>query len=169
MSTTRFAALAVVPFFLLAACETDDTNDFTFDDDTVGQDTPTTTDRDYEMGDEETVNLSEIGDSGVSGEATFTAMNGETQVMVEVDDAPPNTALTAALHQGDDCDNPGMEVESLEEFTTDANGMGMSQSSVGMRMDQVLGEGQQQQQQHLVAVSMQNNVVACGEVSGGIF
>lgn len=77
----------------------------------------------------QTVQLNPLGGSGVSGEATLTRTNGQTQVMVRLTGTPGNTTHPGHIHAGT-CDAPGSPVQPLESVSTDATGSGTATTSV---------------------------------------
>jgi hypothetical protein len=138
MRIHQLSAIAVLPFFLLA-CDTDDRDDTTFANDTLVTDTAADTDtREHQVGDEETVTLGDLHDSGVTGNARFTVMSqNETEVMLEVEDGPANGSMQAHIHRGT-CDNPGEAVHDLEAVSTDAEGRGVSTTTVNVRLANIM-------------------------------
>lgn len=92
----------------------------------------------HEVGDTETVNISEIEDSGVTGDVQFTVLaENETDVLVEVRDAQPNATYQVAVHQGT-CDNVGAEAHSLETLQTNEQGDGASTTTLNVRLANVM-------------------------------
>lgn len=155
----RFSAVALVPFVILA-CEPPDPDEPVLEEepDTPVVDEPVE-EREFEVGDEETVSLDEVDDSGVTGEAHFTVEGDmQTRVMVEVDGAPPNANLTAHLLFGE-CDPMGEPIQELEQITTDAEGEGTSTSMLEMGLAGIMDGS------HSVAVHSEDDVpLACGEI-----
>ena len=159
----KLLALAIVPFFALAACETNDNdNDTVMLNDTVND--TVAVDDDFDAMQDETVNLSSVGDSDISAEAEFNALDrNRTNVIINVDDSDAaGMTLTAALHSGDDCDNPGAEVESLGEVSVGADGQGSSTTEISHGL-QHLQDGD-----YLVALIDGDRVVSCGQIGGGL-
>jgi len=123
----KLSTLAVIPFFL-AACEPRDDDAAVFDDTQVAEE------RAHEVGDTETLNLSDVDNSGVSGDVRFTVMSqNETTAMVEVADARPNTTYQVAIHQGQ-CDAVGQQRHELETIQTNAQGDGASTTTLNTRL-----------------------------------
>lgn len=132
MRIYKLAALAIVPLFLFG-CDTADDRDTTFDDDPAVAE-----ERAHEVGDTETLNLGEIEDSGVTGDVRFTVISmNETEAMVEVDDAQPNTSYQAAIHQGT-CDNVGQQRYDLGTIQTNAEGNGATTMTLNVRLVDVM-------------------------------
>lgn len=126
----RLSALAVIPFFL-AACEPREEDPFVDDVDVAEE-------RAHEIGDTETLNISEVENSGVSGDVRFTVLGEyETDVVVEVHDARPNASYQAAIYEGT-CDNLGEERYPLETVETDAEGHGAGTMTLNVRLANVM-------------------------------
>jgi hypothetical protein len=127
----KLGTLAIVPLFLVA-CEP---RDETADDVAVAEE------REHQVGDTENVNLSEINDSGVSGDARLTvlAMN-ETDILVEVSDARPNSTYQAAIHQGT-CDQLGQQRHALDGIQTNQQGNGAMTTTLNVGLSN-LTEGE---------------------------
>jgi len=135
MRIYKLSVIAVLPFFL-AACPDADRDRDPMVNDTVAVDTPATAE--HQVGDEETVTLGDLRDSGVTGNARFTVMSqNETEVMLEVADGPPNSSMQAHIHRGT-CDNPGQAVHDLEAVSTDAEGRGVSTTTVNARLASIM-------------------------------
>jgi hypothetical protein len=126
MKIARLIGLAVIPAFLVA-CGTDDT---TTDDTWVD---PGTTEQPAVERDarEETVNLSEVGDSGVGGEVEIREIGGQAQVVTRIEDGGPNVSYAGGIYRGT-CDMPGEQVAQLESVQTQADGTGQAMSSVSI-------------------------------------
>jgi len=123
----KLSTLAVIPFFL-AACEPREDDAAVFDDPEVAEE------RAHEVGDTETLNLSDVDNSGVSGDVRFTVISqNETQALVEVNDARPNTTYQVAIHQGQ-CDMVGQQRHELETIQTNAQGDGASTTTLNTRL-----------------------------------
>lgn len=126
------AGLALV----LAACPADEPRDATVTGDTLMRQTPpaATTpgmaarDTAAMM---ERVELGELNNSGVTGEATITPQNGNTRVVLTIRGARPNATVQAHIHRGS-CDAQGPVAAPLEAVNTDATGMGTSTSTVNV-------------------------------------
>jgi hypothetical protein len=127
----RLSTLAVIPLFL-AACEPRE-------EETVFDDEPAVAEeRAHEVGDTETLNLSDIDDSGVTGDVRFTVLSqNETDVIVEVQDARPNTTYQVAIHQGT-CENVGAERHGLDAIQTNERGDGASNTMLNTRLVDVM-------------------------------
>jgi hypothetical protein len=78
----------------------------------------------------EQVNLQEVEGSGVSGEVHATPRDNATDIMVMVQNAPPNESLGARVHSGT-CASPGPELARLDAISTDDMGRGHSETNVG--------------------------------------
>jgi hypothetical protein len=132
MRIYKLGALAIVPLFLLG-CPSPDDRDTTYDDDPAVAE-----ERAHDVGDTETLNLGEIEDSGVTGDVRFTVISmNETEVLVEVDDAHPNTTYHAAIHQGT-CDNVGQQRHDLGTIQTNAEGDGATTMTLNVRLVDVM-------------------------------
>lgn len=126
----RLSTLAVIPLFLVA-CETRE-------DDAYVDERDPAEERAHEVGDTETLNLSEIEDSGVNGEVRFTVLaENETDVIVELHDAQPNSSYQVAIHQGQ-CDNVGQQRHQLDAIQTNAEGHGASTTTLNVRLASVM-------------------------------
>ncbi len=127
----KLSTLAVIPFFL-AACEPREDDAAVFDDTEVAEE------RAHEVGDTETLNLSDVDDSGVSGDVRFTVISqNETEALVEVHDARPNTTYQVAIHQGR-CDAVGQQRHELESIQTNEQGNGASSTTLNVRLVNVM-------------------------------
>jgi hypothetical protein len=69
--------------------------------------------------------------AGVTAEAVISPLDGATHVVLEVRQAPANTALQGALMTGQ-CGSPGAQVASLGTVTTDAAGTGRGEAHVNI-------------------------------------
>lgn len=135
----KLSTLAVVPFFLVA-CEPAEDEPMFEDEPAVAEE------RAHEVGDTETLNLSEIEDSGVTGDVRFTVLSeNQTEVMVEVQDARPNTSYQVAIHQGT-CDAVGQERHALGTVQTTETGDGAATTTLNTRLVSVMDGN------HVVAV-----------------
>ncbi|HEV2146677.1 MAG TPA: CHRD domain-containing protein [Longimicrobiaceae bacterium] len=92
------------------------------------------------MGGENTVQLNPVGNSGVSGQAMLSDMNGQTQVRVTLTGA--KGTHQGHIHQGT-CDSPGPPVAPLEPV--DATGGSSSTATVQVPMSTVMNG------QHIIA------------------
>jgi hypothetical protein len=68
---------------------------------------------------------------GVMAEAVISPMQGATHVVLDVHQAPANTTLQAAVHQGQ-CGTPGAQVASLGPVTTSAAGAGRGEAHLNV-------------------------------------
>jgi hypothetical protein len=129
MKIYKLGVFAVLPMFLLG-CDPQDEPAFTDDD-------RATEERTHEVGDTETVGLSEIEDSGVTGDARFTVLSqNETDVIVEIEDAAPNATYRVAIHRGT-CDNVGAQAHQLDSLETNAEGDGALSTSLNVMLANV--------------------------------
>lgn len=127
----KLSTLAVIPLFL-AACEPAEDEPVFEDDPAVAEE------RAHDVGDTETLNLSEVDDSGVAGDVRFTVLSeNQTEVMVEVQDAQPNTSYHASIHQGT-CDTVGQERHDLGAVETNEAGDGVSTTTLNTRLVNVM-------------------------------
>lgn len=110
----------------------------------------------------QTVQLDPLGDSGVSGEATLTRTNGQTQVMVRLTGTPGNTTHPGHIHSGS-CEAPGPPVQPLESVTTDATGSGTATSTVTVDEATVFNG------QHIIQYHQAGGGpgVTCGQITRG--
>jgi hypothetical protein len=129
MKIYKLGVFAVLPLFLLG-CDPQDEPAFTDDD-------RATEERTHQIGDTETVGLSEIEDSGVTGDARFTVLSqNETDVIVEIEDAAPNATYRVAIHRGT-CDNVGAQAHQLDSLETNAEGDGALSTSLNVQLANV--------------------------------
>jgi hypothetical protein len=178
MKIYKLGVFAVLPLFLLG-CDPQDEPAFTDDD-------LATEERTHEVGDTETVGLSAIEDSGVTGDARFTVLSmNETDVIVEIEDAAPNATYRVAIHRGT-CDNVGAQAHQLDSIETNEQGNGALSTSLNVQLANVTDGN------HVVAVygpradhgdadtrtdadpdaeeqatATGDRPVACGDISGG--
>jgi hypothetical protein len=147
MKMYKLGALAVLPFFLLG-CESPE------DDTTLMDEDRTTEERAHQIGDTETVNLGDVEDSGVTGDARFTVITqNETEVLVELEDAAPNATYQVAIHQGT-CDMVGQERHALQTIQTNEQGNGASSTTLSVQLANVMDGN------HVVAVHGQREADA---------
>jgi hypothetical protein len=164
----RLAKPVLVAFMALGlyACGDDDrTADTAMTTDTVGAgaDMPATAERHDQMEGMERINLSGVGGSNVSGEASLAPDGQNTRVMVTLSNATPGEKQ-GHIHSGT-CDNLGPVVFSLEPITVQQGGTGTSTSTVNATPQQIM-EGE-----HLIAYHEAGGTpgrpVVCGNVRGG--
>lgn len=90
------------------------------------------------------ISLQQVGGSGVTGEATFSAQGEGTMVMVTLMNAPQGPH-SGHIHQGT-CESPGQIVAPLQDVTIPAaNGTGSSHSTAEVSISAVMNG------QHIVA------------------
>jgi hypothetical protein len=75
-------------------------------------------------------NLDAVAGSGVTGEIHVTPRNGNTVIMLMLQNAPPNESIGSRVHSGT-CESPGPELARLDAVSTNDMGMGQSETSVG--------------------------------------
>jgi hypothetical protein len=122
----KLSVLVLVPFLAACPAPEDETR------------TDPAEERVHEIGDTETVNISEVEDSGVRGDVRFTVLGeNETDVLVEVRDARPNATYQVAVHQGT-CDNPGAQQHTLDTIQTNEQGDGASTTTLNVRLANVM-------------------------------
>jgi hypothetical protein len=109
----------------------------------------------------ETVQLEEFANSGVTGEVQLTPRDDQTDIVVVVRDARPDSSLPVSLHTGT-CEAPGAQVEDLGTVETDALGQGHAQLNVGLGVDRIMTG------MHVLAVHAEGqeaaSPVACAEI-----
>jgi hypothetical protein len=128
--------LAVVAF--LAACPGDRTADQQVG---VGEEFPATTVDPAPVAPAmHMVQVEEMHNSGVSGEAHLVPRNGRTEVQLTVHSIPANTNIEARIHRGT-CEAPGEAVANLSNVSADAARRGTSETDVGHPIT-MLGDGQ---------------------------
>jgi hypothetical protein len=74
--------------------------------------------------------LEDLANVGITGEVSATPREGSTEVMLMVQNAPPNESLGARVHSGT-CESPGPVLANLDAVGTDDMGQGHSETSVG--------------------------------------
>jgi hypothetical protein len=139
----------------LAACPDRDREDPALRDDAVAE-RPT----DAPPG-AETADLQEFAGSGVTGQVQVTPRNGQTEVVVMVKEARPNSSVAVSMHTGT-CEAPGPRVEELGTVSTDQMGQGQMQTTVGLEPRQVMNG------MHVVAVHEEGreaaSPIACARI-----
>lgn len=160
MKISRLWTLAGLPLLLVACAPAeDDTVDL---DETVLTDTmvaPEAAPMETDMaGMEDVVDLMAVNNSGATGEATFTAMGEETQVVLQVADAPADATLPAHIHAAS-CETGGGVEYPLEEVTTDADGMGTSTSTVAAPIATVMNG-----EHYIQAHDPEGTPISCGDI-----
>lgn len=168
MRSTRFWALAGLPFALAACGGGDDAVEGDAETTTVAVDTtmpapaPMGTDTGMAgaqaMGGAVTMNA--VGSSGVTGQAQFMEQGAQTMVMVTLT-AQGNTTHSGHIHTGT-CDAPGSVVVPLQDVTL-ANGTGSSSSTIEVPLATVMNG------QHIVAYHAGSGAdagapVVCGQI-----
>jgi hypothetical protein len=169
MRSTRFWALAALPFALAACGGGDDAAEGEAGTTTVAADTamaapaPMATDTGMAgaqaMGSAVTMNA--VGSSGVTGQAQFMEQGqGQTMVMVNLT-AQGNSTHSGHIHTGT-CDAPGAVVMPLQDVTL-ANGTGSSSSTIEVPLATVMNG------QHIVAYHAGSGAdagapVVCGQI-----
>jgi len=78
----------------------------------------------------ERADLREVQGSGVTGEVHVTPRDNDVEVMLMVQNGPPNESLGSRIHSGT-CESPGPELARLDAVSTDDMGMGQSETTVG--------------------------------------
>jgi hypothetical protein len=111
--------------FMLAACPQD--RDPVIDDRTVA---PPAEEPVAAPAVAEQANLEAVAGSGVTGEVHVTPRQNQSEIMLMVQNAPPNESLGARVHSGT-CESPGPQLARLDAISTDQMGQGHSQTSVG--------------------------------------
>lgn len=105
-----------------------------------------------------TVNMQAMNNSGVTGQATVTPANGQTQVMVQLNAAAGGSTHPGHIHQGT-CDSPGSVVEPLQPITLDNAGAGNMTTTVGVDPMTVMNG------QHIIQYHGEGGTpVACGSI-----
>lgn len=84
-----------------------------------------------------TMALQPLGGSGVSGEATLTERDAQSEVMVRLTGSQPNVTHQGHIHEGT-CENLGPVVAPLQPVTTDGQGSGTSTSTVDLGIANVM-------------------------------
>ncbi len=94
----------------------------------------------------ERVDLGEMNNSGVTGDAVLTPMDNQLEVVLTVRGATPNSRLEAHIHRGR-CDSQGPVAAPLEAVTTDNTGTGSSRTVVSQAPMTIM-DGQHYVQAH---------------------
>jgi hypothetical protein len=109
----------------------------------------------------QTVELAPQGGETVAAEARIVPVGVQSQVTVQVRQAPPNTSLTAHVVTGT-CEQAGPTAADLQPLVTDANGVGSSQIVVDLGSEVLLNGN------HAVQIRRGNGrdgiVAACGAI-----
>lgn len=71
---------------------------------------------------EQVVNMTAVGNSGVTGQATVNPQGSQTRIMLTLNQLAPNSAHAGHIHTST-CDSLGNVVQPLPEVTADANGI----------------------------------------------
>ena len=107
------------------------------------------------------VTLSPVGNSGVSGTATVTEQGAQTVVALNLMGAPGAGTHAAHIHTGT-CDSPGAVVAPLQSVSVDASGTGTSTTTLDIPMATVMNG------QHIVAAheagGSPGSPVVCGAI-----
>jgi hypothetical protein len=125
MKIANVLSLVLVPGLLLA-CAPDDTDEPWAD---PAAEAPPPEER-REVRD---IGLSDMFDSGVTGEAQMTAVGAQHEVMVRMENAQPNTSYQGGVYRGT-CDEPMDRVAQLQAIETNAMGAGSATSTVNIPM-----------------------------------
>jgi hypothetical protein len=126
MKMLKLGAVAGVAM-MLAACP-DRQDDVAVTDDTAM--TPTTEAPAAAPMAAEQANLEPVAGSGVTGQIQVTPRDGSTNVVLMLQNAPPNESIGSRVHSGT-CESPGPELARLDAVSTDDMGRGQSETSVG--------------------------------------
>jgi hypothetical protein len=155
MKVLKLGAVASLAL-LLAACPERDGNGAAGDRAAVPAEEPTAA-----TPEAETANLDEFAGSGVTGEVHVTPRGSQTDVMVLVRDARPNSSVPVTLHTGT-CDAPGPRIEEIGTLTTNQTGQGHIQTSLAMAPHQVMNG------MHVVAIHEEGreaaSPIACARI-----
>lgn len=86
---------------------------------------------------EQMVNMTALNNSGVTGQATVTPADGQTQVMVTLNAGAGGATHEGHIHQGT-CDSPGGVVQPLQPITLDQSGSGSMTTTVQVEPNTVM-------------------------------
>jgi len=81
-------------------------------------------------------NLAEMNNSGTSGVVTVTPQNGQTQILLAVSGAQPNTQVRPTIHRGG-CDEVGRLVHELQPIRVEGTGLAEESMTLNVRIDQI--------------------------------
>lgn len=109
-----------------------------------------------------TVPINPVAGSGVSGTATLTAMDGATQVALNVSGFAPNTSHATHIHTGT-CANPGGIQFPLPTLTADANGNATATATVNVALSALM-DGNHIIMTHVGSGANFGAGVACGDI-----
>jgi hypothetical protein len=113
----------------------------------------------------QTVQVEQMHNSGVSGEAHLMPRNGRTDVHLTVRAIPANTNIEARIHRGT-CEAPGEAVANLSNVSADAARTGRSETDVG-HPSTLLTDGQHVLILLPTGADAGQAPLACGELHAG--
>jgi hypothetical protein len=106
----------------------------------------------------QTAQFQAAGGSGVTGDVVLTDRGAQTELVVNLANAPANASLPGHIHSGT-CEAPGAVVQPLEPVAVDANGRGSSTSSVNVPSATVMNG------EHIVAYHGEGGApIACAAI-----
>lgn len=169
MRSTRFWALAALPF-ALAACGGGDDAAVEGEAETTTVTADTTMAAPAPMGTDSAmtgampmgnaVTMNSVGTSGVTGQATFMEQGAQTMVMVNLT-AQGNTTHSGHIHTGT-CETLGAVVVPLQDVTL-ASGTGSSSSTIDVPLATVMN-GQHVVAYHTGSGAEAGAPVVCGQI-----
>jgi hypothetical protein len=117
-----------------------------------------------------TVPISTMGESGVSGSAVLTAVDGGTSISLDISGLTAGGTASAALHAGT-CSTPGASAAALPALTADATGKATASGSILFRGTESVALSTVADGDHVILVHQGDRTVACGVIpmieSGG--
>lgn len=110
-----------------------------------------------------TLELSPVGESGVSGTATLTAAGDGTEVTLEVQGLAPGADARASMHAGT-CAVPSASFAALPDLQADASGRATATGLVLFRGTENVALATMADGEHVIIVRSGGQVVACGTI-----
>ena len=110
-----------------------------------------------------TVRLDPVGESGVSGTATLTAVGEGTNVALDINGLEAGAEARATMHAGT-CALPSASFAELPALQADATGRATATGSVLFRGTENVGLATMADGEHIIAIQAGGQVAACGVI-----
>lgn len=110
-----------------------------------------------------TVPLNPMSGSGVSGNATLTAVGEGTEVTLDLQGLAPNATAQATMQAGT-CDMPSASFAAMPELVADASGNATATGSILFRGTDDVALMTMADGEHIIMIQAAGQVVACGVI-----
>lgn len=164
MRIWKLLGLVVVPLVLMSGCEVEEEPEVVEEPTVIGTPPavpPAGPPATGTTAGAATINMQPLNNSGVTGEATVTPMDGQTQVTVMLSGSPQAGTHQGHIHQGT-CESLGSVVTPLQPIETPAGGTGTMITMVDLAPATVMNG------QHIIAYHEAGGdpgqAVVCGSI-----